>query len=327
MTNLAIPDIDHRDLEAEFDRRRTDLMGYCYRMLGSAFEADDAVQETFVRAWRGFGRFEGRSSLRSWLYRIATNVCLDMLNGRRRRALPMDLGPSSSGDHIVDEPASEVPWVQPVPDGRVLAPGADPAEVTAGQETIRLAFVATLQHLEPRPRAVLILRDVLRWQATEVAELLDMTATAVHSALRRARRTLAAHAADGPPPSSLDDTHRALLVRYVDAFQRYDVESLIALLHEDATMSMPPYLFWMHGLDAIGRWWRGEGSHCLGSRLVPTWANGSPAFGLYRPSPTGGHDAFAIQVMELSGGRISGIHSFLEPDLFPLFGLPTRLAA
>jgi RNA polymerase sigma-70 factor (ECF subfamily) len=322
VTNLAAPDdTGPSDLEAGFERHRVELTGYCYRMLGSAFEADDAVQETMVRAWRGFTRFEGRASLRSWLYRIATNVCLDMLHGRGRRALPMDLGPSSPGDRAED-PLAEVKWLQPVPDRRVVAAGADPAEAATARETIRLAFVAALQHLPARQRVVLILRDVLGWQATEVAELLGTTATSVHSALQRARVRLAARDL-GAPPAPIDAEHQALLARYVDAFERYDIEMLVSLLHEDATMSMPPLPHWMHGPAAIARWWHGPGWACRGSRLVPTRANGSPAFGLYRRSSgVPGRESFGIQVVELASGRIRGIHTFLEPRLFPFFELP-----
>ncbi len=324
MTNLMAPDGTERsDLEAGFERHRVELTGYCYRMLGSAFDADDAVQETMVRAWRGFARFEGRASLRSWLYRIATNVCFDMLHGRSRRALPMDLGPSSSGDAPADEPAGEVRWLQPVPDHRVV-PAGDPAEVASGRETIRLAFVAALQHLPPRQRAVLILRDVLGWQATEVGELLGVTGTSVHSTLQRARVRLATRDL-GEPPAAMDAADRALLARYVDAFERYDIESLVALLHEDATMTMPPNSLWLHGPEALARWWRGAGAACRGSRLVPTAAaNGSPAFGQYRPSGVVADQRFGIQVVELSGGRIRGIHAFIEPRLLGLFGLPDR---
>jgi RNA polymerase sigma-70 factor, ECF subfamily len=317
------------DLAADLDRYRAELTGYCYRMLGSAFEAEDAVQETMVRAWRGHAGFEGRSALRSWLYRIATNVCLDALHGRARRAMPMDLGAASDGTSAPEPVTSDVAWLQPVPDARVVPDHADPAETAAAREGIRLAFVAALQHLPARQRAALILFDVLGWQAVEVAALLDTTPTSVHSALQRARARLADRRGDAPvlaaDPGELDDDHRALLARYVDAFQRYDVDALVALLHEDATLSMPPLSMWLHGPDAISRWYRGEGRACGESRVLPTAANGCPAFGIYRPDGVGGHRAFAIQVVELAGGRISGLHAFLEPELFPLFGLPARL--
>ncbi|HEV8627315.1 MAG TPA: sigma-70 family RNA polymerase sigma factor [Acidimicrobiia bacterium] len=316
-------------LEAELERHRVALTGYCYRMLGSVFEADDAVQETMLRAWRALGRYEGRASVRSWLFRIATNVCIDLLNGRRRRALPMDLGPASPGDREVAGPAHDIPWMTPVPDGRVIDPTGDPAEQAVARDSIRLAFVAALQHLGPRPRAVLILRDVLGWSANDVAAVLDTTATAVHSLLQRAHRTLAAAGAatDTGGAGSLSTADRALLARYVDAFVRYDVEALLAVIHEDATVSMPPNREWLWGRASIERWWRGPGSECRGSRVLPTSANGTPALGVYRPRPDGTFGAFAIQVVEMSTGLITGIHNFLEPDLFPLFGLPARLTS
>ena len=315
------------DVELRLEQHRVELTGYAYRMLGSAFEAEDAVQETLLRAWRSFDRFEGRSAFRSWLYRIATNVCLDMLSGRERRARPMDLAPARTADVPLGDALPEATWILPVPDGRVLPSGGDPADVAESRETIRLAFVAALQHLPPRQRAVLILREVLRWKAAEVAELLDTTVASVNSALQRARATLATADVDDTDPLRMDDAKRALLARYVDAFERYDLESLTSLLHEDATWSMPPYELWLRTHDDIRRWCLGPGIGCRGSRLVPTEANGSPAFGQYKPSATGdGHEAWSLQVLEMSAGRISGISFFLDtPSLFPLFGLPPRL--
>ena len=312
------------DLDLEAYRR--ELTGYCYRMLGSGFEAEDAVQETMVRAWRGIDRFEGRSALRSWLYRIATNVCLDMLRGPQRRARPMDLGPSSTADAALGPGLPETTWVLPVHDARVLPAAGDPADVAASRETVRLAFVAALQHLPPRQRAVLILREVLRWEAGEVAELLETTVAAVNSALQRARATLAsAHIGEVPGPASMDPEHQELLARYVSAFERYDIDALVALLHEDATTSMPPFPLWLRGPVEIGRWFLGQGAGCRGSRLVATSANGCAAFGAYRPSGPGTHEPFALQVIETSGGRITAIHNFLYPELFAAFGLPPRL--
>jgi len=309
---------------AAFDAHRVELTAYCYRMLGSAFEADDAVQETMVRAWRGRASFEGRSSVRAWLYRIATNVCLDLLAGRARRALPAGLGPAATGEFGRERPGAA--WIQPVPDAMVIDVGADPADVAVARASVRLAFVAALQHLPPRQRAVLILRDVLRWSAADVAALLDTTETAVHSALARARATLAQLGADTDTTTDrLDDDHRALLDRYVDAFERYDVDSLVALLHEDATLSMPPITYWFAGRAAIEAWWRGDGAVCRGSRLVATRANGRPAFGQYHAG-TGGHDAFAIVLLDVDGGRITGIETFVDPALFSLFGLPAHLS-
>jgi RNA polymerase sigma-70 factor (ECF subfamily) len=315
------------ELVPQLEGHRAELTGYCYRMLGSAFEAEDAVQETLVRAWRAIDRFEGRSQLRSWLYRIATNVCLDMATARQRRARPMDLGPAASADNGLAPPLPETAWLEPIPDGRVVPTGGDPADVIVARESIRLAFVAALQHLPPRQRAVLILREVLRWKADEVAELLDTTVASVNSALQRARSTLAASKGIHSEPSEpLDDEKRALLARYVDAFERYDMDALTALLHEDATWSMPPYELWLQTHLDIRKWCLGPGIGCRGSRLIATMANGSPAFGQYKPSPDGGLEPWSLQVVEMSGGRISGISFFLDTaKFFPLFGLPPRL--
>ncbi len=318
------------ELEGRLEQHRGELTGYCYRMLGSPFEAEDAVQETLIRAWRGIDRFEGRAALRSWLYRIATNVCLDMLNGRERRAQPMDLGPAQSPDPSNLNTLPETTWIQPIPDGLVAHDG-DPADIAVARDTIRLAFVAALQHLPSRQRAVLILCEVLRWKAAEVAELLDTSVASVNSALQRARATLAAgdvSAADPVPP--LDAADRALLGRYVEAFERYDIDALTSLIQEDARQSMPPFDMWLRGRDDILEWWFGPGIGCRGSRVIPVvQANGSPAFGQYKPSPTGeGYDPWALQVLELSAGRIVEFTFFLDTAaLFPLFGLPARLDA
>jgi RNA polymerase sigma-70 factor (ECF subfamily) len=316
------------DLALRLEQHRTELTAYAYRMLGSAFEAEDAVQETLLRAWRSFDRFEGRSSLRSWLYRIATNVCLDMLNGKERRARPVDLGPPTSADTPLGETLPEATWILPIPDDRVLSSGGDPAELAESRETIRLAFVAALQHLPPRQRAVLILREVLRWKATEVAELLDTTVASVNSALQRARSTLQASDIDADHTSQpMDDEQRALLARYLDAFERYDLDALTSLLHEDATWSMPPYEMWLRTHDDIRRWCLGPGIGCRGSRLIPITANGSPAFGPYKPGGPGGSlEPWSVQVLEISDGSIAGICFFLDTaHLFPLFGLPPAL--
>ena len=314
------------ELEGLLESYRRELTGYCYRMLGSAFDAEDAVQETFVRAWRSFDRFEGRSSLRSWLYRIATNVSLDMLNGRERRARPMDLGPSR--EPIVENlnALPEVTWIEPIPDGRV-APEGDPADVAIAHDTIRLAFVAALQHLPPRQRAVLILCEVLRWQASEVAELLETSVASVNSALQRARATLEATDLTTDAPLSVEAADAELLERYVQAFERYDMEALTALIHEDATQSMPPYDMWLTGRDDIFRWWWGPGIGCAGSRVIPTVAaNGAPAFGQYKPAEGGGYEPWALQVLEIHDGKIGELTFFLDTErIFPLFGLPPRL--
>ncbi|WP_326598474.1 sigma-70 family RNA polymerase sigma factor [Streptomyces sp. NBC_01803] len=311
--------------ELQLEQHRKELTGYCYRMLGSAFEAEDAVQETMVRAWRGLGRFEGRSSLRSWLYRIATNVCLTMLSGSSRRARPMDLSsPTPTASAVLGPPLPETAWIEPMPDSRTLP---DPAEKAEQRDSVRLALVAALQHLAPRQRAVLILREVLSWKAGEVAELLDTTVASVNSALQRARATLAATGlTDADPSRPLSDEHKALLSRYLDAFERYDMDALTALLAEDATLSMPPYDLWMRGPSDIREWMLGQGIGCADSRLIPTWANGAPAFGQYRAEPDGGHSPWALQVIEVSDGRITGINAFLDTArLFPLFGLPAHL--
>jgi RNA polymerase sigma-70 factor (ECF subfamily) len=318
------------ELEGRLEQHRGELTGYCYRMLGSPFEAEDAVQETLLRAWRGFDGFEGRAALRSWLYRIATNVCLDMLEGRERRARPMDLGPAREPEAANLNTLPEATWIQPIPDGLAGLEG-DPVDVAVARETIRLALVAALQHLPPRQRAALILCEVLRWKATEVAELLDTSVASVNSALQRARATLEAgnvSASDPSPP--LDEADRALLARYVEAFERYDMEALTSLIQEDATQSMPPFDLWLSGRDDIFAWWLGPGIGCSGSRVIPTVsANGSPAFGQYKPSADGiGYEPWALQVLELSAGRIVELTFFLDTDtLFPLFGLPARLDA
>jgi RNA polymerase sigma-70 factor (ECF subfamily) len=315
------------DLDSQLERYRRELTAYCYRMLGSAFEAEDAVQETLLRAWRSFDRFEGRSALRSWLYRIATNVCLNMLSASQRRARPMDLGPASTAEATLGPELPEATWIEPVPDSRVLPAGGDPADVAVARESVRLAFVAALQRLPPRQRAVLILREVLHWKASEVAELLDTTVASVNSALQRARATL--DGPDGPaktPLQPLDDEQRALLARYVDAFERYDMDSLTSLLHEDATWSMPPYELWLQTHRDIRHWCLGPGIGCRGSRLIPTMANGAPAFGQYKPDPAGGLQPWSLQVLEVSAGRIGGIVFFLDTArFFPMFGLPPHL--
>src|ERR687892_218031 len=318
--------------QAEFrlEAYRGELTGYCYRMLGSAFEAEDAVQETFLRAWRSFDGFEGRSSLRSWLYRIATNVCLDMMDGSQRRARPMDLSPAQSANEPLREPLSEATWIEPIPDGRVLPDGSDPAEIAEMRESIRLAFIAALQHLAPRQRAVLILRDVLRWKATEVADLLGTTVASVTSALQRARASLAdGDVSANAPPEPIDDAQQELVARYVDAFERYDMDSLTSLLHADATWSMPPYELWLQTHTDIREWCMGPGIGCRGSRLVRVSANGSPAVAQYRPGGRdGAYTAWSLQVVELSGGKITGICFFLDtPKIFPLFDLPQELPA
>jgi RNA polymerase sigma-70 factor (ECF subfamily) len=297
-------------LEETLERDRSELTGYAYRMLGSPFDAEDAVQETFIRAWRAYERFEGRAALRSWLYRIATNVCLDMLNGRERRARPMDLGPA--GEPVFENLRTpEVPWLLPTP--------TDPAETAESRESVKLAFVAALQSLPPRQRAALILCEVLRWQASEVAELLDTSVASVNSALQRARAATVTPA----PVAELSEDDRALLERYVAAFEAYDIDALTSLIHEDATQSMPPFDLWLSGREDIFTWWFGPGIGCKNSTVVPAGAaNGSPAFGQYKEDGS----AWALQVVELRDGGIEELTFFLDTEaLFPLFGLPQKL--
>jgi RNA polymerase sigma-70 factor, ECF subfamily len=317
------------ELEVRLESHRSELIAHCYRMLGSPFEAEDAVQDTFIRAWKSYDRFEGRASLRSWLYRIATNVCLDMLSGRERRALPMDMGPAHAPVIENLNILSEATWVQPIPDGLVTGDG-DPADVAVARESIRLAFVSALQHLPPRQRAVLIFCEVLRWKAAEVAELLETSVASVNSALQRARATLEASNVRSDTAATLSDDDKALLARYVHAFEQYDMTALTELMTEEATQSMPPYDLWLQGRDDVLTWWFGPGIGCAGSRMLPApSANGSPTFGQYKPSESGdGFDPWALQVLELSGGRIVEFTFFLDTDtLFPLFGLPAHLDA
>jgi RNA polymerase sigma-70 factor, ECF subfamily len=326
VTSVAIGPTDQ--LDPRLLEHRRELTGYCYRMLGSAFDAEDAVQETLVRAWRGLSNFEGRSALRSWLYRIATNVCLDQLSGRQRRALPMDLS-GSPWQPVESSLAARRPgtaWIEPMLDRQVLAEDDDPAERAVAKESVRLAFVAALQHLPPRQRAVLILREVLRWRADEVAQLLETTVASVNSALQRARATLAA-AGGAPAPRPLDADDRDLLARYVDAFERYDIDAFVRLLHEDATQHMPPFEMWLRGASDIGAWMLGPGAGCRDSVLIPVSANGTPAFAQYKPSEGGGREPWAVHVLELEGGRIAHISSFLDLDngLFQVLGLPARM--
>ncbi|MHB1583153.1 MAG: sigma-70 family RNA polymerase sigma factor [Acidimicrobiales bacterium] len=316
--------------ELDLEPYRRELTGYCYRMLGSGFEAEDAVQETMVRGWRHAGEFEGRASVRSWLYRIATNVCIDMHRHVQRRARPMEMGPASPPDESLLGPLHpEATWVTPIADAAAGPEHGDPAEVAVYRESVRLAFVTALQHLPPRQRAALILCEVLRWQASEVAELLDTSTAAVNSALQRARATLGA-LPDGGRPPPLDEEDARLLERYVDAFERYDIERLVGLLHDDAVQSMPPFAMWLQGAGDIARFMVEPGpSACRGSRLVPTSANGCPAFGQFKPDPSGGYAPWALQVLEVVDGRIASMSfflAFLEPErLFPSFGLPLRL--
>ncbi len=303
---------------AELEEYRRELTAYCYRMLGSAADAEDAAQETMIRAWRSLEKFEGRSALRSWVYRIATNVCFDALNGSKKRARPMDLaGPGEPLFENLRE-LPEVTWLTPLP---------TPDEAAEQRDTLRLAFVAALQHLPPKQRAALILCEVLQWQASEAAQLLETSVASINSALQRARATLAT--ADIAAPAELDAEARALLHRYVAAFEAYDIDRLTGLIHEDAIQSMPPFDLWLRGRDDIFTWWLGPGIGCSGSKLVPAQhtANGLPAWGQYKPSDEGGYEPWALQVVEVIGGKIAELTFFLDTKtLFPLFGLPERLS-
>jgi RNA polymerase sigma-70 factor, ECF subfamily len=310
----------------DLETHRRELTGYCYRMLGSGFDAEDAVQETMVRAWRNIDKLDEPAALRSWLYRIATNVCYDMLQGAQRRARPMDMASSSTADSGLEAPLPESAWVQPVPDARVLPPESDPAEVAAAKETLRLAFVAALQHLPARQRAVLILREVLRWQASEVAELLDTSIASVNSALQRARATLDELDLDTSGSTEVDDgEQQELLGRYVEAFERYDIGELVTLLRKDVTFNMPPFSLWLEGPEEVGKWMLGPGSGCANARLRVTSANGCPAVGIYKTTDGKLWEPFNIVVLDIADGGIAGITHFLYPELFPAFGLPTRI--
>jgi RNA polymerase sigma-70 factor (ECF subfamily) len=309
---------------SELERYRPTLTGHCYRMLGSVSDADDAVQETMVRAWRGLEGFEERAALRSWLHRIATNVCLDALAERKRRVRPIEeTPPGKNGDPLTTRPRSE--WIEPILDVAVVPSDADPHERAVLRQSTRLAFVAALQHLPGRQRAALLLSDVVGLSANEVADCLGTSVAAVNSALQRARDKLAT--ADLGSSEPLSAPQLALVDRYAAAFERFDVDELCSLLRDDATLSMPPYCLWLRGPDEIRRWLLGLGSGCRGSRLLPLAACGSPAFAQYRPNPAGGYAPWAILVLELHGEAIRGWNAFLDTEtLFPRFGLPPALS-
>ena len=329
--NPATGEVDERPLEARIEDYRRELTGYCYRMVGSAFEAEDAVQETMIRAWRGLAKFDGRSSLRSWLYRIATNVCIDALNGRKRRAVPMDLGgPSAPVAESVREALPDSEWLEPIPDARVSSPAGDPADKAVAKETIRLAFVAALQHLPARQRAVLILREVLCWKAAEVAALLGTSVASVNSALQRARATLhdSGISEAAPGDTQMDQAHTELLLKYMAAFEAFDMEAMTALLHDDVEQNMPPLPLWLKGREDVIAWiTTGPGQGCRGSKVVPIEINGTVGFAQWKPSgPNGELEAWSINALQIEDGRIIGLTNFLNTDLFALFDLPLRLA-
>jgi RNA polymerase sigma-70 factor, ECF subfamily len=308
---------------SDLESYRPALIGYCYRMLGSAFDAEDAVQETMVRAWRHLADLNDHGSVKAWLYRIATNVCFDALRGTQRRALPMDL--SGPADRPTNPGSARLQnrWIGPVPDQMAVPDQVDPADVAVSRESIRLAFIAALQHLPPRQRAVFILREVLQWSASEVAGLMNMTVVAVNSALQRSRTTMAAARQEDSAHIEPDSEAGSILDAYVDAFQRFDLDRLASLLHLEATLSMAPFDRWLRGPSQVRHWYEGPGSGCRGSLLCPVAANGSPAFGQYRP----GGQPWALHVVEVSHGKITAINCFLDPErLFPLFGLPLKPA-
>jgi RNA polymerase sigma-70 factor (ECF subfamily) len=310
---------------SEFEQHRTALRGHCYRMLGSAVDADDAVQETMLRAWRSLDTFEGRASLKTWLFRVATHVCLDALADRAKRARPLDLGPCGG----VDGPFDTLPrerWIEPIADAEALPAAVDPGERLAKKQTIRLAFVAALQHLTPMQRAALLLTDVVGWSPDEVATRFEVGRSALYSSIQRARAALAdrdvARDLSGAE-ASLSPAARALVEGYVAAFERYDVDALTSLLHHDVTMCMPPYTLWLRGPETVRRFWLGPGAGCRGSRLVAVEANGAPAFAQYRASPEGGHHAWALVVLDVADDGLRGITSFLDvARIFSRFGLP-----
>lgn len=307
---------------AQLEQHRAALVGHCYRMLGSPIDADDAVQETMVRAWKSLERFDQRSSLRTWLYRIATNVCLDALTATKARMRPIEDGPRGTVEGEL-ETRPRTHWLEPVPDARALPTDVNPAERAALRESIRLAFVAALQFLPPRQRAALLLTEVLGWSVAEVSESLDTSVASINSALQRARATVAARRI--AEPQALNAEQASMVERYFDAFERYDIDALSSLLTTDATLSMPPYSMWLRGHESIRAWLLGRGSGCRGSRLIRTSANGQPAFGQYR---NGGADPFALIVLEIDGDRFTSMTSFLDTEaLFPLFGLPATFPA
>ncbi|WP_370327749.1 sigma-70 family RNA polymerase sigma factor [Euzebya sp.] len=327
MTTTDVPtgaDAGHA-LEDLLEAHRRELTGYCYRMLGSPAEAEDAVQETMLRAWQRIDAFEGRASLRTWLYRIAHNVCIDMHRSPQRRARPMDLGPSTPRAQAqLGEPRDEHAWVMPIADEAVVGGDGDPAAVAESRESIRLAFVAAVQHLPPKQRTALILCEVLKWKAAEAAALLETSTASINSALQRARATMAS--LQGEPLDPVDQPeHAAFVERWLDAWHRYDVDELVSMMRDDVVLSMPPFDLWLTGPDDVAGWFLNEGAGCRGGRLVPIALNGTAGFGNYKLVRPGLWEPFGIQVVEVSGGQVVGHHNFLYPDRFTDYGLPARL--
>lgn len=308
------------------ERHRAALTGHCYRMLGSVMDAEDAVQETMVRAWRASASFDGRASLSTWLYRIATNACLDALGDRARRVRAWDERPAGTLDEEL-ETRPRTHWLEPIPDANVIPADANPAEQVMLKQSVRLAFVAALQYLPPKQRAALLLTDVFGFSAAEVAETLGSSVPSVNSALQRARATLSERAPDDTLAISDPEGPKGELVeRYMAAFERYDTAALTALMHEDVVLSMPPYTLWLRGPARVEAWMRGRGIGCSGSRLIATQACGAPAFAQYRVDPAGGYRAWSLNVIEIAGERIARTTFFLDAEeLFPRFGLPLTL--
>ncbi len=307
------------DLEAH----RRALTGYCYRMLGCGSEAEDAVQETMVRAWRSVDSLQARAALKGWLFRIAGNVCLDMLGSAQRRATPMDMGPSSSADTPVGVPLAESVWVQPIASDRVIDPDADPATVLAARETLRLAFVAALQHLPARQRAVLVLCEALKFSAAEAAEALEMSVASVNSALQRARATLSSLDLEAAGPAAAAAEEAELLDGYIDAFEAYDIERLVTLLRDDVAFTMPPFSLWVQGPAAVAEFMRGQGAKCEGSQARAVRMNGGPAMAIYNPDGEGGYQPWAVVLFEMTGGVITSLHhSIGGADHFAALGVP-----
>jgi len=307
---------------------RGELTAHCYRMLGSVHDAEDLVQETYLRAWRSFHGFENRSSLRTWMYRIATNVCLTALETRQRRPMPTGLGQPAADPDRALESRPETPWLEPLPDTVVWGgPADDPAAAVVGRESVRLAFVAALQHLTPPQRAVVILRDVLNWHASEVAELLGISVGAANSSLQRARAQLAKLDPDAALPPLEGSRAKQLLADYVGAFETYDVGRIVSLLTEDAVWEMPPFTGWYLGAQAIGRLIE---LNCPAEKagdqvMLTVEANGQPALALYMLQPDGRHHAFQIQVPTLTERGVSYVAAFFDLRLFARFGLPDVL--
>lgn len=338
MLRMLASSIRHGSLEEDLERLRPSLVGYCYRMLGSGFEAEDATQETMIRAWKRSDTLQDPAALKSWVFRIATNVCYDQIDSRKRKARPVDLSDPGMADSPLGAPLEESTWILPFAGGQLTDPGDDPAARTADRESLRLAFVAALQHLPARQRVVLVLREVLRWSAKEVADLLETSVASVTSALQRARATLDEldlKDSDTPARPS-DEDEQQLLEQYLDAFAEYDIDRIVALLRYDVVFDMPPLPLWIRGAEETGRFMLGTGAACRGSKLIAVTANGFPAYAGYKPDQeTGNWLPWSVTILEMTGEdgggqTITGVHNFLQPlmpELFRSFGLPDQLTS